>query len=176
MGKEKYQEYLHLIRRLKDVYGIHADVDHQDIHVFSKDKRQIFKLFFGIFNTKPDGDATIVVSFHVDLMHAEAIIWFMNILKLHPDIQLHDSYIEDSSGETYLGEDAEALKEVYMAQEILGQWLESSSREEMEEFATSKVVGRVRDSKKNFDSRNEKQEAIIEFDRLRKPSDDDQIH
>jgi hypothetical protein len=175
MAKEKYQEYLHLIGRLKDVYGIHADVDHQDIHVFTKDKRQIFKLFFGVFNKQPE-EPSIVVSFHVDLMHAEAIIWFMNIQKLYPDILLHDSYIEDSSGETYLGEDAEALKEVYMAQEILGQWLENSSREEMEEFATSKVVGRVRDSKKNFDSRNEKQEAIIEFDRLRKPSDDDQIH
>lgn len=171
---ELYQEYLRVIGRLKDIFGLNIDVEHQDIHTFFKDKRPLFKLFFGVFSK--DEDPSIVVSFHVDLMHPEAIGWFINIYRLHPGITMHDSWIEDSAGETYLGEDAMALKETYQAQEILTHWLEHASHEEMGEFAKAPVYGRERDPNKVYDSQNERVEAIIEFERLRKPTDDDNIH
>lgn len=171
---ESYQEYLRIIGRLKDVFGFHVDVEHENIHTFFKDKRPIFKLFFGMFTQ--DADPSIVVSMHVDLLHPEAVGWFINIYRLHPQIVLHDSWIEDSAGETYLGEDAMALKETYQAQEILTHWLENASHEEMGEFSKAPVYGRERDPSKIYDSQTERAEAIIEFERLRKATDDDNVH
>lgn len=175
MRSELYQEYLYMIGKLKDAHGLTVDVDHTDIHTLYKDKQPLFKLFFGTFSENPD-DPSIVVSFHVDLVHVEAIIWFMNIHKVHPSIQIHDSYVEDSNGETYLGEEALALREVFQAQEILANWLENEDRAGMEEFVKSDVVGRERDPHKSFNSQDERNLAMIEFERLRKPSDDDNIH
>lgn len=175
MANELYQEYLHVIGRLKDVFGLHIDVDHKDIHTFYKDKRPLFKLFFGMFTKDPE--PSIVVSFHVNMLHPEVISWFIHIYRLHPAIKIHDSYIEDSNGETYLGEDALALMETFQAQEILADWLDGATQEEMEEFATAPVYGRDPSTiKKSFDSLREKNEAIIEFERLRKPTEDDEIH
>lgn len=171
---ELYQEYLRVIGRLKDIFSLHVDVDHEDIHTFYKDKRPLFKLFFGMFTKDPD--PSIVVSFHVDLFHPEAIGWFISIYRIYPQLAMHDSYIEDSNGETYLGEDAMALREVYQAQEILNTWLDGSSREEMEDFVKAKVVGRDRNLKRSFDSHMQKSEAIIEFERLKKASDEDEVH
>lgn len=174
MAEERYQEYLRLIGNLKDVFNLHVDVDHKNIHEFYDGKRPLFKLFFGMF-TKTD-DPTIVVSFHVDLQHSEAIRWWHKMVSAYPRLALHDSYIEDSSGETYLGEDAMAIKEVFQAQTILTQWLETSTREDMEQFVKAPVTGREREAYKSFDSHHERTEAIIEFERVRKPSDDESIH
>lgn len=174
MAHELYQEYLLVIGKLKDAFKFDVDVEHQDIHTFYRDKRPLFKLFFGSF--QKDSEPSIVVSFHLDLPIPEAIAWYINIYRLYPVISMHDSYIEDANGETYLGEDALALREVYQAQEILNTWLEGSSREEMEEFAKAPVVGRQKDPNKSFNSHLERVEATIEFDRIRKPGDDDQVH
>lgn len=173
MTSELYQEYLRVIGRLKDVHGFTVDVDHQDIHTFYHKKRQIFKLFFGIFHS--DNEPSIVVSFHIDLYHPEAIGWFINIYRQYPNIAMHDSYIEDSNGETYLGEDALALKETYMAQDILNNWLDGSTRDEIKEFAQAKVTGRQRNPFKSFDSHTQRHEATIELERMKRPNDDDEI-
>lgn len=169
-----YQEYLFVIGKLKDTYNLHVDVDHKDIHTFYKDKKPLFKLFFGMFTKEEEN--SIVVSFHIDMFHAEAIQWFINIYNLHPLIKIHDSYIEDSNGETFLGEDAMAIREVFQSQEILSEWLENHDREDTEYFVKSKVVGRQRDHTKIFDSQVERDKAIIEFDKIRKPEDDEGVH
>lgn len=169
-----YQEYLYLIGKLKDVYKLDLDVAHKDIHTFYKGKKPLFKVMFGTF-TK-DSDASIVISFHIDLFHAEAIQWFINIYNIQPTVQLHDDYIEDANGETYLGEDALAIKDVYLSQDVLKEWLDNHDKQEIKDFAESKVLGRSPDHKKAFDSQNERSEAIIEFERIRKANDDDQIH
>lgn len=175
MGRsEQYQEYLRVIGRLKDLFGLSIDVDHEDIHTFYKDKRPLFKLFFGIF--AQEAEPSIVVSFHIDLLHPEVIGWYIQIYRQHSAIGLHDSWIEDSAGETYLGEDAAALKETYQAQEILTTWLDNSSHEEMGEFAKAPVYGRERDPNKVYDSQTERLEAKIEFERLKKPTEDDNVH
>jgi hypothetical protein len=174
MLTDMYQEYLFVIGKLKDIYGLHVDVDHKDIHTFYKDKKPLFKLFYGMF-TK-ESDPSIVISFHLDLIHAEAIQWFSFVYRLHPMLKIHDSYIEDSNGETYLGEDALAIRETYMTQDILGHWLENHDEKEMKEFVEAKVLGRQPDHKKTFDSRTQIDEAIIEFERVRKASDEDDIH
>lgn len=174
MASELYQEYLRVIGTLKDVHKFDVQVDHQDIHTFYRDKRPIFKLLFGIF--QEDIEPSIVVSFHIDLYHPEAVGWFINIYRVHPGVAMHDSYIEDSNGETYLGKDALAIKEIYTAQEILSNWLENSSKEEMEEFTKAKVTGRKRDSKQSFHSQEQKDQATMEFDRIKKPGSADEVH
>lgn len=173
MLTDLYQEYLFIIGKLKDTYSLHIDVDHKDIHTFYRDKKPLFKLMFGHF-TKDDSPS-IVISFHLDMYHSEAISWFVNIYQLHPLIQIQDSYMEDSNGETYLGQDALALKEVYQAQAILSDWLENHDKKEIKEFVESKVVGRER-TNKVFDSLGQKDEAIIEFSRMKKPDDDEGVH
>ena len=94
MSNESYQNYLYLIGQLKDIHGLTIDVDHEDIHSFYKDKKPIFKLFYGIF--PGNGEPTIVVSFHIDLKHPEVIKWFINIYRIDATIAIHDSYIEVS--------------------------------------------------------------------------------
>lgn len=168
-----YQEYLHLIGKLKDVHNLTIEVEHKDIHTFYKDKQPLFKLFYGKY-AKND-EVCIVVSFHLDLIHAEAISWFISIYNICPILRIHDSYIEDDNGETYLGEDALALQEVFMTQNILDKWLKAHSEEEMREFADAKVVGKKSEEKTHGSPLNV-EEAIIEFDKLKKPPDDEEIH
>jgi hypothetical protein len=174
MITDLYQEYLYVIGKLKDIYGLHIDVDHKDIHTFYHDKQPLFKLMYGIF--EKDKEPTIVVSFHIDLTHPQAILWFTNIYRIHPLLVLRDSYIEDSNGETFLGEDAYAIREVYQSQEILGQWLDNHTEEEIKEYTEATVSGRAHEPSKTFDSRVEKDQAIIEFNSTRKPGEDDTIH
>lgn len=172
MVTNMYEQYVFVIGKLKDIYKLDVDVDHKNIHTFYREKRPLFKLFYGMFTA--EDDPSIVVSFHLDMYHPEAIQWFINIYSLHPLIKMHDSYIEDSNGECYLGEDALALRETYQAQEILEQWLENQTVEEIEEFVGSKVVGR-QTRPKIFDSLSQKDDAIIEFERVGRPDDDDEI-
>ncbi len=167
-----YQEYLYVIGKLKDIYKFDVEVDHKDIHTFFLNKKPIFKLFYGVFNKDPDAP-TIVVSFHIDLFHPEAISWFVTLYKLHPMIQMHDSFIEDAAGETYLGEDALVLKDTILAQEILAQWLAESDRDEMETFVEADVMGRLKEIDKSFISGSP--DAIIEFERMQKPHSDDEV-
>ena len=89
-----YQEYLFVIGKLKDIYKLELKADHKDLHSFYKDDRPLFKLFFGNFTKEPH--PIIVISFHLDLPHAEAVQWFLNIHYTHPQIKIHDSFIEDS--------------------------------------------------------------------------------
>lgn len=174
MSDESYQNYLYLVGQLKDIHSLTVDVDHRDIHSFYKDKQPLFKLFHGMFTG--DGQASIVVSFHINLRHSEVIRWFINIYRLEDTIAIHDSFIEDDNGETYLGEDAETIRDVYFSQEVLKDWLESADREDVEKFTEAKVVGRVREANKPFDAEAQREEALIEFDRIRKPSDDEEVH
>lgn len=168
-----YQEYLHLIGKLKDVYKLDAVVEHKDIHSFYQGKKLLFKLFYGQYVEKED--SSVVVSFHIDLFHAEAINWFINIYNLFPLVKIHDSFIEDSNGDTYIGEDAMVIREVYMAQDILGEWLETHTEEEIRDFVGSKVVGSA-GKDKSYNSQIEYDEAIMNFKQLKKPGSEDGVH
>lgn len=174
MSKDSYHDYLYLIGELKDRHGLTIDVDHQDIHSFYKDKKPLFKLFYGMFTGTEN--PSIVVSFHIDLKHPEVIKWFINIYQIDGTIAIHDSYIEDDNGETYLGEDAETIKDVYLSQDILREYLENSEIEDIEKFTEAKVVGRERESNRSFNTDTQRHEAMIEFDRIRRPSDDEEVH
>jgi hypothetical protein len=169
-----YDQYIYLIGKLKDVYKLDVEVEHRNIHVFYKDKLPLFKLFFGIFPSQES--QSIVISFHIDLTHPEVIIWFQNLKDIHPIIELHDSYIEDSVGETYLGEDAVAIKNLYVSQDVLDTWLNSATVEDMQAFIHSKVLGRDRDPNKPFDVQSQFEAAEIEFQRIRVPGSEDELH
>lgn len=174
MVSNLYQEYIYVIGKLKDVYKLDVDVDHRNIHTFYMNKRPVFKLLYGEF--QKETSPSVVVSFHLDLHHAEAIQWFINIYSIHPLIKIHDSYIEDSNGEFYLGEEALSIREIYQTQEILENWLSTSDRSEIEEYVKSKVTGRYRAPNPTFDSQKQRSEAIIDFEKLKKPADDEGVH
>lgn len=174
MTKDLYHEYIYVIGKLKDIYNLHVDVDHKNIHTFYKDKKPLFKLFYGMFSK--EDDYSIVVSFHLDLLHIEVIQWFYNIYAIHPLLRIHDSYIEDSNGEYYLGEDALALKELYEAQKVLSHWLENYDKEDIEAFVSAKVTGRERTPNQQFNVDVQKEDAIAEFDRIKKPDEDESVH
>lgn len=170
---DMYQQYLYVIGLLKDRHGLTIDVDHANIHTFYKDKRPLFKLLYGAFEKDSDVK-TIVVSFHLDLLHPEVINWYINIYNAHPLTQIHDSYYEDSNGEYYLGEDAIMIRETFKTQEILEAWLEENDIEDTREFVNSNVSGRQRDLKQSFNSDAQREQALEEFKRLGRPTEDDE--
>lgn len=166
-----YQNYLHLIGLLKDAYKFTVDVAHRDIHTFIKDKKHIFKLLFG--EDKDVGIPSIVISFHIDVPSHEALEWFLKIKKQFDPIKFAPYYVEDDVGETYLGSDALKIKNIITTQEVLAKWLETKNEEDMQEFIRSDVVGRAENHRRVYDSRNEFELAKIEFDRLRRPTDEE---
>jgi hypothetical protein len=170
----RYQDYIYLIGQLKDIHKLHADVDHAHVHSFYKDKRLIFKLFYGTFESQKD--PCIVISFHLDLKHHEAIHWFVEVYKIEASLVIHDSFIEDDAGETYVGGDAETIRDLKFSQEVLRDWLETSNRQQVESFTKSKVLGRTKTPNKSFDSQFGQKEAIIEFNKIKKPGDGEQFH
>lgn len=174
MSSQHYQQYLYLIGQLKDKFKLTIDVDREDIHTFFQGKRPLFKLFFG---THAEEDTpSIVVSFHLDLLHPEVIIWFNEIYELHPTLQLQDSYYEDSKGDAYLGEDALYIQDVARTQEVLSEWLTTSTREEIEEFATAPIQGNPDAALQAFRSPEGQDPAIIKFNNMVKPGSDDEVH
>lgn len=166
-----YQEYLYIIGRLKDLYKLTIEVDHKDIHSFFENGKPLFKLFYGVFS-KADSP-TIVVSFHIDMAHQDAITWFVRIFKLHPLLQVHESFIEDAAGETYLGEDAKTLKNTMFAQEVLDEWLGSADHQDVLAFVEADVYGRSRDNNRAFLVDDDT--AMIEFARMKKPHNNEDI-
>ncbi len=173
MLSDAYQEYLYLIGKLKDTYKFDVDAEHRHIHAFYLDKKPLFKLFYGIFSN--ENTNSIVVSYHMDMKHHEVIDYFIKIYRICPIIAVQHAYIEDDLGETYLGEDAEVIKNAKITQEVLENWLGKSSEEDMQKYVDAKVMGRDRDPKRMFDASVEKEKAQIEFDRIRKPFSDDEI-
>ncbi len=171
---DKYQDYLYLIGQLKDIHKLDVDVEHREVHSFYKDKILIFKLLYGTYEKAKN--PTIVVSFHMDLKHHQAIHWFVEIYKVESTVVIHDSFVEDDAGETYVGEDAEIIRDLKRSQEVLKEWLETADRQQVENFTKSKVIGRNRKPNKSFDSQFESHEAIIEFNKIKKPSDGENTH
>lgn len=174
MITDMYQQYLWLIGQLKDLYKLHVEVDHQDIHTFYQNKHPMFKLLYGRFTNSAED--YIVLSFHINVSATEAIEWYVRIKNQHPEIKISEVYIEDDRGETYLGEDATRIYTAKVEQQVLRAWLadNKSSKENIIKFVESKVVGRVRDHKKPY-AEKDFEKALIEFDLMKKPVDDGEI-
>lgn len=176
MIESQYQQYLWLIGKLKDVYTtLHVDADHKNIHTFYLNKLPLFKLFYGKYTNS--GLDSIVISFHINVLAPEAIVWFKNVQDLHPPIRVADIWIDDDAGETYLGEDAEKIRDLMVQKEVLKMWQGQSHKKETQEFVSSKVLGRL-PGKRIFDSSSQKEvdQAIIEFENVKKPIDDGEVH
>lgn len=169
-----YQEYLLVIKRLTEIYKLHVDVNHRDIHTFYKDKIPLFKLLFGKY--EDSGETNIVVSFHIGVKTHDAIEWFTRIHEEHPLLKVAQSFIEDSQGESYIGDEAEFIQKLIQEREIIIHWLENQGIEEMKKLAKTPVIGRKRDYRKSYHSRLDVEKATIEFDHLKKPKDDGDIH
>jgi hypothetical protein len=169
-----YQEYLYVIGKLKDVHGLHVDVDHKDVHTFYKGKQQLFKLLHGTFSE--DGTPTIVVTFQIELDAKEIIQWYLNVSNVHPMVKMMESYFEDVAGEIFYGEDAKKLLTVKHDQQCIKEYLAHYDTKGLREFASAKVVGRERDPKKLYISHLEMDQAIKEFETMKKPVEDDEVH
>lgn len=169
-----FQQYLYVIGKLKDVYKLDVEVPHRDIHTFFQGKTPIFKLLFGEYIET--GDSNIVISFHIDVTSVDIIQWFLNVQALHPLLKIADHYLEDDKGETYLGEDADAIKNLKKHQEVLAEWLDNKDEKEIKSFVSSKIVGRIKDQNKTFNSRIESDQATMEFNIMKKPGNGDSIH
>lgn len=178
MIQTMYQQYLFVIGKLKDIYQVEVDVNHRDVHTFYYQKIPVFKLLFGEFQTanQKEKEQAIVVSFHIDLKVTEAVQWWINIHAIHPLIKVAEVYVEDDKGESYLGEDARMIQSLKYQREILDHWLTNKGEEEMIKFAQAKVVGKERDYKKSYDSHRETDKAIIDFEFIKKPQGDGDIH
>jgi hypothetical protein len=171
---DMYQHYLYIIGKLKDAYQLSVDVNHRDIHTFYKEKMPIFKLLFGQYSGSDE--PSIVVSFHIDLSSVFVVQWFHNIQQLHPPLKISEHFIEDDHGETWLGEDANSIRDLKYQQYVLEKWLSRSDTDEIKEFVDSKIVGRTRDFKKTYVSQTEFDEARIEFSKMKKPSAGEEVH
>lgn len=169
-----YQEYLYIIKQLREIYKLDVDVPHRDIHNFYKDKKPIFKLMYGKYGGS--GDGSIVVSFHITMKVVDSIGWFSKIQKINPMVKLAESYVEDHQGETYLGDDAEYIQSVITEREILAHWLDNKTTEEMKTRSQQNVIGRKVDYRKSYDSRFDGEKATMDFDHLKKPGNDEDIH
>lgn len=169
-----YQQYMYIIGKLKDVHKLDVEVSHKDIHTFYKDQTPLFKLLFGQYVT--DGHHSIVVSFHIDVDSPQAIYWFLTIQGYQPDLTVTEQYAEDDKGEMYLGDDAKIIKNLRFQRDTLEYWLTNKSEDQMKDFVEGKIVGKIRDPKKSYDSRHEMAKAIIDFERLREPDDDEDTH
>lgn len=170
-----YEQYIWLIGQLKEIHKLHVEADHQDVHTFYSGKLQLFKLLYGRF-TDSNQDY-IVLSFHINLSATDAIEWYVVVKNYHPPIRVTDVYIEDARGETYLGDDATKIHTAMIEQQVLKAWLHDhkSKKEDIVKFVESKVVGRVRDHKRTYDSTTEMEKAIMEFDLMKKPVDDGEV-
>lgn len=169
-----YQEYLYVIGKLKDIHGLHVDVDHKDVHTFYKGKQMIFKLLHGTFSD--DGTPSIVVTFQMELDAKEVIQWYLNICNVFPPIKLMESFFEDVAGEIFYGEDAKKLLTVKRDQQCIQEYLKHYDTKGLREFATAKVVGRERDPKRVYVKDTEMDLALKEFELMKKPVEDDEVH
>lgn len=168
-----YQHYLWMIGKLKDSHKMTIVVPHKDSHEMCIDNQPKFKLLFGEFAGHV-GEC-IVFCPHVYLEIKEAIIWFSRVAALHPELLLWDVYLEDDRGEYFLGNDAYDVQNLFEQKATLEHWLENSDEVGIAEFVNSKTYGRVRDPKKLYDSTVQKNLAMDEFLRIRKPDSDDEV-
>lgn len=173
MITDLYQEYLFVIGKLKDIYKLEAETNHRNIHTFFVNKNQTFKLMYGTYTT---GTNQIVVSFHIDVSSRDAIYWFLNIQHFYPLLKVVEHHIEDDKGETYLGSDASAIQNLLIQRNTLDHWLTQKSEREIKDFVDGEIIGKVRNPKQSYNSQEESGKAIIAFEHMKKPSDDEDSH
>lgn len=161
------QTYKDVIKGLTEHYGLNALKEHKFIYeFFEAEEVPLFKLIYGFKESEQKN--ILIATFHIDLNPADAIQWFLRIEHLHPKIRLQECYIKDDRGETFLGTQAEALRQYKLEQEALYNW--TSDKEEAEKYVKARVLGRNRIKNQSF---IEDTDAMIEFNRMVKPEDDE---
>lgn len=162
-----YETYLDLIKMLTERYSIRQEIEHKFIHEMFEAEIPLFKLIFA-YNDKTKVNS-ILLSFHIDSAALDAVLWYSRIYNMYPGVKLTDSYMKDSRGETFLGQDAEVLRRYKLEQEILGDW--SGTKEEAAEFAKAPV----RRKRPKSSQLVTKDKALEEFNQM-VSGDDDEYH
>jgi hypothetical protein len=168
----KFNEFEELVVCMSSIdQGLTLDREHQHIATFYEAKNPIFKLVFGHF--EGDHDESIVISFYLDLNPALAVNWFHRVVSFYKDISLTTCFYIDDAGESYVEEEAEIIKSYKTEQMVLSKYLDKLDREDIKSFVDSKILGRVRETKKQY---LDYHGALSEFNKMKKPVDDDECH
>lgn len=106
MKTYSYENYKQLIDILVAQYGFSVDVLHESITELSADGFPLMRLIYN------DNNGMIAISFQVLINGPQSILLFDFIRGQYPKVALADVYYQDSSGETYAGEEASAAYEM----------------------------------------------------------------
>lgn len=119
-GKLLDSVYDEVCNQVCKIYGASVVPEHEYIREFFEGPIPSFKL---ILVHKEDGPGFIMASFHIDMEAVVAIQWFMRFRALDPNIRVTACYMRDSTGTSYVGEDAHVLKMYAIEQEIVSQFV-----------------------------------------------------
>lgn len=112
------EQYENIVTKLVKEFDLIADkTEHEAITEFYEGVLPTFKLILAAGET--ENESALIISFHVDVDAPSAIQWFLRVKALEPILYLSGSYMCDSYGVCYVGEEAEILKRYMLEQEIL---------------------------------------------------------
>lgn len=120
----KPEYYEAILERLQKDYDLHIDrSEHPGITEFYEGPLPLFKLILSA--PEEDNPAILIVAFHIELDSPTAIQWYTRIRGLDPNVHLSACYLKDAEGTSYVGEDADIMRQHMMEQDLLSSWAAS---------------------------------------------------
>jgi len=167
MNSFDYGEYILLISKLKDNFGLTEDVEHKYIHIMKEGTVQLFRIIFGY---DPETNANeLYLSFHLDINPVDSIMWYQRIKQAYSKVKLLECYFQDQRGETYTGQAAEVIRHYILEQEVISNW--KSDDEQTDKYVNAKIIGRNPNENVSFDPKR-----ASEVFNIMVPDDDDTQH
>lgn len=127
--------YSEILKQVRNLYGLTSEIEHEYIHEFFEGPLPVFKLILVAAND--DGPGFTMVSFHIEIEAAVAINWFMRIRALDPNLRVTACYLRDTTGESYVGDDAHVLKLYMIEQDIVSTFIQGTK--DPEEIVNQKI-------------------------------------
>ncbi len=115
--------YTAILERLKTLYGLSSETEHEFIHEMYEGPLPIFKL---LMTAPSDSEPSILlVSFHLELDSPSAIQWYLRLRSLDPNVSITACYLKDADNTSYVGEDAEILRMYMIEQDVIAAYIAS---------------------------------------------------
>lgn len=156
--------YEAIVARLQKEFSLTADrSEHPAITEFFEGPLPLFKL---IIAQDEDLTTSLYVSYQIQLDIPSSIQWFMRLRNLDPNIVVAPSYIKDSEGNSYVGEDAEIILMYMVEQDVITAFVQSDK--DAEDIVNKKALPQASPVKvySNY------KKALTEFKNLRKGKQD----
>ena len=151
-----------IIERLQAEYSLSVDrSEHESIVEFYEGPLPLFKL---IVTTPPERTGpTLLISYHIELDAPSAIQWFLRVRHLDPNLMISESYLKDSKGVSYVGEDADILKMYMVEQDVVAAYMQSEK--DAEDILEQELPSHQPSPIKVY---SEYKKALAEFNRMEK--------